>query len=216
MNPCEFCNEFSGGHQNGYSRRYGQSRRTVLDSDAFQVVPTLGQISEGHVLIVPTKHYCSLADHPSASDELDFLFRRVRKAIRKLYGVCIFFEHGIRGSGSGGCGIDHAHMHAVPVAGDGVLAVLARDFGGWQIQRLADINEKVDPSSSYLFYEASSAKRYVFPVQDLPSQYMRKLVAESIGKRDWDWRKAGYEPALISTIQRLTPLLSTADIATGV
>jgi len=185
-----------------------------MASACFRIVPTLGQVVAGHLLIVPLRHFCALADLPNLQiEELDYLCRRVRLVLTDAYRKCVFFEHGVRGSGSGGCGIDHAHLHAVPVAADGVSNILMREFSGCAIHNLGDIKEAVKQDSSYLFFEDSSASRYVFPVKELPSQYMRKLVAESIGKRDWDWRKCGQEPELLSTLERLPPLLSAAIVA---
>ena len=149
---------------------------------------------------------CDLPDEHI--EELENLCVYVRSTLKETYGACIFFEHGMRNSGSGGCGIDHAHMHAVPVTAEGMLKILRQKFGGSGINTLAEIEGDLDQNSSYLFFENSSAKRYVFPVSNLPSQYMRKLVAESIGKNDWDWRECGHEPELISTVQRLSSLIS--------
>jgi diadenosine tetraphosphate (Ap4A) HIT family hydrolase len=207
---CDFCDEFSNGQQNAFARRYGQSptRRILLDGP-FRVLPTLGQIAEGHLLIIPVQHLCAVADLPRALlHQLENLCQRVRSVLCGEYGKCVFFEHGIRGAGSGGCGIDHAHIHAVPVLADGVLRILTREFRGSSIHSLADIEGGVDKDSSYLFFEEASATRYVFPVNNLPSQYMRRLVAESIGKSDWDWQKCGREVELSSTVQRLSPLFS--------
>ena len=214
MNRCDFCDEFAGGSENAFAHRYAQADdRIILASASFRVIPTLGQIVEGHLLIVPLRHFCAMADLPSSMiEEFNDVCGRVRSALTDAYGECVFFEHGVRGSGSGGCGIDHAHMHAVPVAAKGFLDVLTREFGGCAINDLAEIQKVVKQESSYLFFEDSSAGRHVFPVTELPSQYMRKLVADSIGKPDWDWRKCGQEPELFSTLERLTPLLSPAAI----
>jgi hypothetical protein len=139
---------------------------------------------------------------------LDELCKEVRSILRNAYGACVFFEHGIRGEGSGGCGIDHAHMHTVPLMGKGVLNILAQKFECSDIDSLADIKRVAERNSSYLFFENSSAQRYVFPVNNLPSQYLRRLVAESVGRKDWNWRERGHEPELISTVERLSPLFS--------
>ena len=214
---CEFCNEFSGGSQNSYSSRYGVlARRRVYSTADFCIFPSLGQITAGHLLVTPEKHYCALADlNGERLDELEGIIRLVRTELVRTYGKCIFFEHGVRGEGSGGCGIDHAHLHAVPVAADGVMDILMREFGGSVIRRLADIDEVIKQESSYLFFEDSCANRYAFQVKELPSQYMRKLVAESMGKSGWDWREYGQEPELIATLERMTPLLSPGAIITG-
>jgi diadenosine tetraphosphate (Ap4A) HIT family hydrolase len=211
LQACDFCDEFAGGSANGYASRYGRfmPERLILASGSFRIVPSLGQIVEGHLLVIPSVHICAVAD--LAKDQvslLDGLCSRVRSILRDAYGACVLFEHGIRGAGIGGCGIEHAHLHAVPVRAEGVLDVLTREFGGRPIQALEDIGRELPREQSYLFFEDASAARHVFPVDSLPSQYMRKVVAESIGKSDWDWRSCGREPELATAVERLSPLFS--------
>jgi diadenosine tetraphosphate (Ap4A) HIT family hydrolase len=208
---CDFCNEFSGGEANAYAVRYGRhpTARTILDWGAFRVVPSLGQLTEGHLLILPSAHICAIADLPNEHfAQLEALRVQVRAALRTVYGSCIFFEHGIRGEGSGGCGIDHAHMHAVPAAADSVVSLLYSSFAGSPVQEFSDLNECVSQNSSYLFFESSLQQRHVFPVTRVASQYLRKLVADEIGNTNWDWRKTGYELELVHTMRRLAPMLS--------
>ncbi len=216
MSECDFCNEFTSGLRNAFAKRYGSHLcdQILVRTDRFSILPSLGQIVEGHLLIIPLDHFCALADMPSDQIRIvDDLCKQVRSILCDAYGACVLFEHGIRGEGSGGCGIDHAHMHAVPVAADGVLDALTQEFGGSSIHSLSDIKNRLDINSSYLLFEDASTRRNVFPVDNLPSQYMRRLVAESIGKSDWDWRACGREPELISTVQRLSPLFSPAATA---
>jgi diadenosine tetraphosphate (Ap4A) HIT family hydrolase len=214
---CDFCDEFSGGTANEFAIRYRPTRkRQLLNSAGFRVLPSLGQLVEGHLLILPVQHYRALADLPQIQiARLNDLIRHVRRMLQGFHDECVFFEHGIRGCTSGGCGIDHAHLHAVPVRAEGVLQILIQDFGGTSIDSYADIGHDLAPESSYLFFEDASKSRYVFPVDDLPSQYMRKLVAHSIGKTDWDWRASQYEQKLISTIARLSPPLSQPTAPRG-
>ena len=210
MRECDFCDEFSSGKQNAYARVYGpHATSRVLVDGFFRLLPTLGQITEGHLLISPAQHLCALADlADEQTQQLESLCLKVKSVLRRAYGACVFFEHGVRGVGSGGCGIDHAHMHAVPAEADGVLNILMERFNGGRVGSLGEVNRRVSRDSSYLFFEHVSGQRYVFPVDNLPSQYMRKLVADSIGKTDWDWRECGREPELVSTVRRLSPLLS--------
>jgi diadenosine tetraphosphate (Ap4A) HIT family hydrolase len=211
VSQCELCDEFSGGARNAFAVRYGNrlGDRRLLAMRHFRIVPTLGQIVEGHLLVVPVEHYCALADIPGGwIEELELLCRYTRSVLAREYGNCVFFEHGMRGGSSGGCGIDHAHMHAVPVVADGVLDRLSHEFSGSVISSFAEIKESLEGTLSYLLFEDASATRHVFPVKNLPSQYMRRLVAESIGKSDWDWRTSGSEPELISAMRRLSPLFS--------
>lgn len=211
MSACEFCDEFSDGRNNTFILRYGPELldRVILATERFCVIPSLGQITQGHLLVVPTGHFCSLCDLPIEHiEELENLCLVVRSTLRKTFGACVFFEHGIRGEGGGGCGIDHAHMHAVPVEAGGVLDILSCEFSGSVVGSLAEVKGTLARTSSYLLFEDANSTRHVFPVESLPSQYMRKLVAESIGKREWDWRKCGYEPDMLSTMRLLLPIFS--------
>jgi hypothetical protein len=58
--------------------------------------------------------------------------------------------------------------------------------------------------SSYLFYQDSKARVYLFNSGPLPSQYMRKLLADALNEKDWNWREAGREEHLLATLQRLS------------
>jgi diadenosine tetraphosphate (Ap4A) HIT family hydrolase len=213
LKTCDFCDEFSDGRNNAFVQRYLPELfdRTILGTRRFRVIPSVGQITQGHLLVVPIKHSCALADlSKEHNEELENLCVEARAILREAYGACVFFEHGTRGVESGGCGIDHAHLHAVPVAADGVLDVLKREFRASNVSSFQHVKEMIPADASYLFFEDVAGDRYVFPVANLPSQYMRKLVADSIGKTDWDWRECGREPALLSTLQQLPALFSAA------
>lgn len=208
---CHFCNEFSGGTDNAFAARYGgaPSSRTVLATPNFKIFPTLGQITEGYLLVAPFDHYGALADMPPALiQELAELNTRVRAALSGTYGPCIFFEHGARSENSGGCGIYHAHLHAVPFIEDTEpVSVLRERFGYKTLRSITDIASEANRADSYLYYEDLHSNRYIFEVEYLPSQYMRRLLAEVVGKGEWDWRKYGREEALLSTVRRLSQAL---------
>jgi diadenosine tetraphosphate (Ap4A) HIT family hydrolase len=216
LKTCDFCDEFSAGRNNAFILRYLPELldRTILATGRFRVIPSVGQITQGHLLVVPIRHLCALADlSKEHNEELENICVEVRAILREEYGTCVFFEHGTRGAESGGCGIDHAHLHAVPVAADGVLDLLKREFRASKVSSFQHVKETIPADASYLFFDDAAGDRYVFPVANLPSQYMRKLVADSMGKTDWDWRECGREPELLSTLQQLTPLFSAAAIA---
>ncbi len=211
---CDFCDEFSGGASNAYTARFGPKSKRVLDCGSLRVLPSLGQLVQGHLLILPAAHYCAIADLP---DELLMRFeelkRNVSTTLKATYGDCIFFEHGIRGTQSGGCGISHAHMHAVPVTADRVLDHVRDDFDGCVIQDLREINNKIPRDRSYLFFENSIGEQYVFSAPHVRSQYLRQLVAKEIGNVQWDWRDREYEPEITIALKRISPLLTRlADI----
>jgi hypothetical protein len=105
-------------------------------------------------------------------------------------------------------------MHAVPVPLAAMPSGLHEKFQVHTIRSLSDIKVTI-PDSSYIFFEDCSRRRSVFTADRIPSQYLRKVVANSIGKNDWDWRERGREAELVSTVSRLLPLFSQLAPAQG-
>jgi diadenosine tetraphosphate (Ap4A) HIT family hydrolase len=205
---CEFCHELSGSGENSFDRIYRfQPRTRVISRSAnFVVVPSLGQLSEGHLLLLPVGHWTALADLPkSLFDEFEALRADTCSILQKEYGPCLLFEHGVREGDSGGCGIYHAHGHAVPFPPElDPIARLMSAFPHQEIGKLSEIREKCADLSGYIFYQDSRSKSHVFAAPNLPSQYMRKLLAGVLGAPGWDWRTAGREERLLATLGRLS------------
>jgi|SRR5580704_14813263 diadenosine tetraphosphate (Ap4A) HIT family hydrolase len=206
---CDFCREFAGDSDNSFQTIYagGPDSRFLLRSLQFVVVPSLGQIFEGYLLLLPIKHFRALGDLPPlALEEFVAISESVKKVLENDYGPCIFFEHGTRSAGVGGCGIYHAHAHAAPLAGlSDPVDILKKRFPYATLANLNEISKESAGLSSYLFYQDTAARLYLFDTGPLPSQYMRKLLADSLGTEDWNWRNAGREDRVLATIARLAP-----------
>jgi diadenosine tetraphosphate (Ap4A) HIT family hydrolase len=190
---CDFCDEFSGGRVNSFFALYGDTLKTriIASSTHFNVIPTIGQIVEGYLLIVPKTHYRALADlPPELRDEFACIVNAIHSAVLTTYGTYIMFEHGTRGSSSGGCGVTHAHMHVLPLAAsnDPIDAVRA-NYPCKTIETVHQIIEGTT-SSSYLFYQDTCSHKYIFQTDYLPSQYVRQLLARALNSAAWDWRDA--------------------------
>ena len=204
---CEFCLEQTRQSVSAFFARYREMLpdRTILCSEHCRVFPSLGQISEGHILITPLQHYTAIADMPfEMITELENIRKMLRTALEQIYGQCVFFEHGTRTNESGGCGIYHAHMHAVPIASNSVYETLVQKFAVQEIDSFSMVSTAITSDSSYLFFEDADARKFVMAANHLPSQFMRKVLANATGKGDWDWRKAGIEPELIRTHEVLS------------
>jgi diadenosine tetraphosphate (Ap4A) HIT family hydrolase len=208
---CDFCDEFSGGMRNYFSQLYVPVLRCRImsSSDNFNVLPTLGQIVEGHTLIAPKAHYTAAADFPAQLlPELKSVVDLVQSGIAATYGRSIVFEHGMRGCSPGGCGVTHAHIHVLPLTptNDPIDLIKA----AYSFKTICDLGQIADTNTNtpYLYYEDTSSTKYIFEADSLPSQYVRQLLARSVGSRDWDWRNFPQESSLFSTIGRLSPLLN--------
>jgi diadenosine tetraphosphate (Ap4A) HIT family hydrolase len=210
--PCEFCDEFAGGSRNSFAARYTEDLqdRTVIETEHLKVLPSLGHFVKGYLLLVPKRHYCALADTPpEIIQEVDEVKMSLIRQLSPLYGSYVFFEHGARTPGSGGCGIYHAHLHAVPVSANEVSSKLKGQFPHSSINSLFELNDAAS-DTSYLYYEDSSGHSSLFFPAVLPSQYMRRLIAEAAGIAQWDWRRSGREDAFLATRAEVLSLLSVA------
>lgn len=205
---CDLCDELSGRAGSKFDRIYGHDpkSRILFRSEQFVVIPSLGQVLEGYLLIIPTTHLAALGDMSDGPlNEFTELCSSVRGMFEAEYGSCIFFEHGTRCEGVGGCGVYHAHLHAVPFPEAlEPLEFLVSEFPHSEFADLREVREESKGLTSYLFYQNSRGRSYLFRTGVLPSQYMRKLLAERLGSKDWDWRTAGREERLLATLTRLS------------
>lgn len=209
---CEFCDEFSGGLRNSFASLYhGEiADRVVFETPHLRVVPTLGQIVPGYLLLIPTGHYRTLADLPVALlGDLDELRALVQRKLHCVYGDYLFFEHGARRDGAGGCGIYHAHLHAVPFpAVNDPVDQLKKIFPYHEVSALVEL-QQLEEDASYLYYGDIAGGQYIFRTQHLPSQYMRRLLAQAIGCANWDWRQCGMEESFFTTRTEVSTRLAS-------
>jgi hypothetical protein len=166
--------------------------------------------------LIPKDHYCALADLTAESlRELEQLKTTLVGALRNRYGEYVLFEHGARTEDGGGCGISHAHLHAVPLPPEkDPLEALRGSFRHQEISRISELRG-IAPDCSYLYYEDVHGGCHVFYPAFLPSQYMRRLIAEKLGVERWNWRDFGREDSVLATladasiILRDVPLIGT-------
>jgi diadenosine tetraphosphate (Ap4A) HIT family hydrolase len=205
---CDFCNELAGGIENSFARIYRPDlkSRVLLSTENFVVLPSLGQIVEDYLLLLPIKHFKALGDLPDPLlEELAETCNYVGKTLRDNHSSYILFEHGTRSEGVGGCGIYHAHLHVVPLKGikDPVEALTSK-FRYTELTHLSEIRNRSAGLPAYLFYQDTDTRLYLFDTGPLPSQYMRLLLANGVGSVAWDWRAAGREDRVFAAIRRFS------------
>src|SRR6267143_1389366 len=173
MTGCDFCNELQGKSDNSFRRIYRDepASRMLYRSNNFAVVPSLGQIVESYLLVLPIKHFKAVGDLPRHYlDEFVAVCQCVGEVLNNESGPNILFEHGTRSEGVGGCGIYHAHLHAVPLGkvSDPVDALKSR-FPYAELTHLSEISKQSAGLPSYLFYQDSHARLFLFDTGPLPS-----------------------------------------------
>src|SRR5437016_4295162 len=98
---------------------------------SFVVIPAVGPVTPGHVLIVSKQHLPNLASMDTAAlGEYKALVERLRQKPCYSNTVCIEAEHGASLVDAGGACITHVHVNFIPGLGeqinlmDGLLSSL--------------------------------------------------------------------------------------------
>lgn len=178
----------------------------LMESPNFVVLPSVGAMVEGWLLIIPKDHYLSAAAMPYVLvEELHELKDDVAHILAPLFGSIVAFEHGpSRPSCEIGCGVDHAHLHLVPFAGD--LELLTRpqlpEDSVWEIISPADVTTFRD--LDYLYFEQPLGSARITAGLNYGSQVFRRAVAGFMHRTDeYNWREFPEYERVFSTIAKL-------------
>ena len=168
--------------------------RPLYETSNFFVLPSLGSLVAGWLLIVPKKHFlCMGALSPELRQELDDLKQRVGAVLRRQYGPASVFEHGpSRTNHSIGCSVDHAHLHLVPIPFD--LVDAARLYmpvdAEWAAATLVDCCAAFANGNDYLYLEQPIGSGLIAVHSNFGSQIFRKAIAGRLGKSGrFNWRE---------------------------
>jgi ATP adenylyltransferase len=185
--------------------------RFLYETRDFMVFPTLGSFVEGYLLVCPKAHVASVASLGlEALGQLERVTTFVKDVVQSVYGRPIVFEHGMSGCGridAGGC-IEHAHLHVVP--GDIDIGSLLREYAPAREVAWEELGQW--RGRSYLLGQSHCDRTLICEVPDvLPSQYLRRLVARTLGVLDfWDWRDHLGIKEIESTMTQLGPAFRSA------
>ncbi len=207
-NWCTFCSQFRYKDERSLTRLiFGKDfNRVLYEDEYFVVVPALGQITEGYLLIISKDHFVSVANFPEYIREPFLVLKdKVREVLLKEYSDPIFFEHGSYSPEIlGGASINHAHFHAVP---------LEIDLKSTELNELNPV--MVDGihylwschiNNPYIYFESLRNKKgyFVSLESNLPSQYVRRIIAREAGHPHiWNWHKYIGKSEVESTVNRL-------------
>lgn len=167
-------------------------RRIAMESADFVLLPSLGALNEGHMLLCPKPHDTSIAAVPAERRAALMQFKMEAAArLRDVFGLPLhIFEHGAgRTSGTVPCSTDHAHLHMVPLPHDVETEFLVQD--GWVPSAPIEADVLIAPEAEYIYYELPDGRAFLRKStgRPFPSQLMRRLLSRALGKEgEWDWR----------------------------
>ena len=213
---CSFCSEINGKEENNFFDIYlkekfekeGLNSRIVATTHKFVIMPMVGPLVPGYLLIVPKDHYLSISQLPKEQiEELKIVKEELKKVFEKHYGKSVFYEHGaLSCSAKGGSCSDHAHLHIVAVDID-----VKDKFGqyGYELRKLDDYSEIINQKQRnipYLYYDNQKGEMFFvfFPIVE--SQFIRKLIAKDIDALDRAlWNENIRIDWMIEIVKKLRP-----------
>jgi diadenosine tetraphosphate (Ap4A) HIT family hydrolase len=186
---CEFCAEFSDGKQIG-----AYQARVLFETRNLVVIPSLGPVHPEHLLICTREHRTALYELTdqefSEVGNILGMFERNFSARRLNF---IAFENGTKRGTAGGCSIIHYHLHVVPLSSQ-FDETTFRNFESMSCGDFVLARSAAESFGSYIMIKLQNRPFLVMRREGLPSQFMRRLVATSNGRRDWDWRLSNQQP----------------------
>lgn len=200
------------------SKKYGSEiqlwDRILFESNHFISVPSLGQLVPGWLLIAPKERYLCIGAIPTSMfEELIAFIDRVTSFVKLAYGPITIFEHGpVQAKTSIGCGVDHAHVHIVPIKSNWSLLQEAKRRVPqicWESALSIKKTKKYySINKPYLYlYESASNIQVIGNNSSIPSQLFRKIIAHYIDRpREYDWKEYPELKNIQATIERLNPL----------
>ncbi len=204
---CEFCDEIADAQVLRHVSHpvWSGSRICWQIGPDLIVVPSLGALAVGHLLLLPRQHFRSMSQVAlSLNVDVPSIAEAMRAAVTTSFGNTVMFEHGSSAEGSsGGCGISHAHLHVVPCGWDDEppseelgLSWDALPAEGWCTNPGVSSEQQAD----YLFFSPRAGRAFRTKVCSIPSQWMRRQIASRLGQASWNWREVANIEHVIATL----------------
>jgi ATP adenylyltransferase len=169
--------------------------KVLFESENFIVIPSLGSLVKGWLLIVPKRHVLSFSYLPSDLYlELEVLVQRLGLILEKEFGPITIFEHGSSMRNSPvGCGVDYAHLHVVPI-NINLIEELEANFNyefDWNVvYNFESLKKYAISDIPYLYVKSIDGSQFVTTSEYIPSQLFRKVIANYLSIPDeFDWKK---------------------------
>ena len=177
---------------------------TILDeTENFVVVPTLGSLVEGYVLIVSKHHIFNMGELSiEKQEEYINIVNKYRELFNKIYGKYpIVFEHGTSKNDINltSSSVIHAHTHIVNHS----FVDENKIINDLNFEEISEVNEILS-DKNYILYISKSGKKYITYNFESTSQLMRILIAKDLGyENKYNWKNDTFLDNIEKTIEKL-------------
>jgi diadenosine tetraphosphate (Ap4A) HIT family hydrolase len=174
----------------------------LLVSPHFVVIPAVGPLSLGHVMIVSRSHLPNLGSMTRVeiaeyASVVDVACARLGVARDELLEA----EHGSDDDATGGACISHVHVNLIPK--------MARHIDMFDALLPSqpvrhDLDDLYGTNAPYILLRTSRNTR-LLTAHGVPSQLIRRRLCELEGRDDWDWGAAPALELVEATVRRWNP-----------
>ena len=176
----------------------------VYESQNFVVVPGLGPLAPGYLMIMTKDHYLSLAQIPeNLMEEYLEVEKDIESILKEMYKEDVgFYEHGTGPNGAVGLkSIVHMHVHVM--LGNELKPEYRNMLNMKQIESVT-----VAKNESYFSYKwTSNGKMWIVwdPEVYIQRQFHRQVYAEEHGlaKDQFNWRKTAFSDLTKTNVWQL-------------
>ncbi|MBV9231076.1 MAG: HIT family protein [Chloroflexi bacterium] len=178
-NDCAFC------------QRSDLAHNILKETPAFLLVTDHAPLVEGHLLIIPRRHYACYGEVPAELDEeLLALKREVQRFFVQYYAPAVFWEHGVFRQT-----VFHAHLHCFPF-GD-TKYDLAEGLHSLVVHSQEDKRLWYATRGQYFYMEDRSAALLFAPEMDCYLHIIRDVLWHGVSTRShqagWRSQQQRYE-----------------------
>ncbi len=165
--------------------------REVAATEHFVVLPTLGSLVPGWLLVVPRRVMPNLSYLSERErDGLAKLTRLLSDQARAFAATIFYFEHGGLAGSPISCGVDQAHLHIVPLPFDLIDAAKTRRDVIWHETPLTMLAAPELADREYLLLGSEGRPTLLGTPLHPSSQWFRRLIASQLGRaEEWDYRQ---------------------------
>ncbi len=193
MNNCCICDEIKT-KKFAYSDIYDTENRIVFEDNDFIAFPSVSPLVEGHILVFPKIHINNVMQlTESKIIEIFSLTKYLYSEFLMELGDYFVYEHGVPNDQELACGMNHAHIHLIPIQGAVIGSLYNKIQNEFTVEKYPTIKEMKggldsQPNHYLMLYDGKSnyqiASRALFE-----SQMLRRYIAEEMGQLVWDWQK---------------------------
>jgi len=159
------------------------ARYVLKETPNFLIVTDHAPLVEGHLLIIPRRHYTCYGDVPAELDaELVTLKQEIQQFLAQYYAPVVFWEHGIFRQT-----VFHAHLHCFPF---GTIEYdHTQELHGAIVHTQEDVRTWYAACGQYFYMEQADTALLFVPEMDRYLQIIKGIFAQAVARSGYSgWR----------------------------